>query len=79
MNKAGWKARALAAESALLDKRLSSPLTFDTLTVCFPDHTVTHRGQVIKVEQNCVSFPLTNDQNLLAPAGWYPIASSLDR
>src|SRR5258708_23934452 len=80
MKKVGWKARAKAAEAhveqlegALSECRFPSMPTFDTLTICFSDHTVTRKGSVIHIESNCVSFPITSDENLLAPMGWYPL------
>ena len=73
MNKAGWKRRAKEAEAALAEVPFRRGLTFDVLTVCFPDKTFTLRGAVVKVDSNCVSFPLTNDQHVLAPAGWHPV------
>lgn len=77
MRKAEWKARAKDAEARLTVLNYPAPLTYDTLMICFSGHTFTLRGSVIHVDQDCVSIPLTNDQHLLAPAGWYPIGSGV--
>jgi len=77
MNKAGWKARAKEAEAALGEYRLPPPVTFTTLTVCFPKRTISFRGQTIVAPEDfasdCVTFPVTNAEHLLVQDGWYPV------
>lgn len=44
-----------------------TPVTFDTITVSFPDRTVTIRGRTITLEQDAVTFPLLSTDRIVIP------------
>ena len=78
--KKDWKALAVRRGELLAEaqRAIKPPLTFDTLTICFSKREVTIGGRTVSLGDDgpdCLSFPITNDQYLLARVGWVPMVT----